>query len=70
MILLVSKRKVYIIVRLRIGQLDFYQIYNMVSVGNLAFDEYGRPFLILKDQENQKRLTGLDAHKVLLESLF
>lgn len=35
----------------------------MVSVGNLAFDEYGRPFLILNDQENQKRLTGLDAHK-------
>jgi len=35
----------------------------MSSVGSLAFDEFGRPFLILKDQENQKRLTGLDAHK-------
>lgn len=33
------------------------------SVGQIAFDEYGRPFLILRDQENQKRLTGLDAHK-------
>jgi len=32
-------------------------------MGSLAFDEYGRPFIILKDQENQKRLTGLDAHK-------
>eukprot|EP00112_Aurelia_sp_Birch-Aquarium-sp1_P007665 Seg1837.7 transcript_id=Seg1837.7/GoldUCD/mRNA.D3Y31 product="T-complex protein 1 subunit epsilon" protein_id=Seg1837.7/GoldUCD/D3Y31 len=29
----------------------------------LAFDEFGRPFLILNDQENQKRLTGLDALK-------
>lgn len=35
----------------------------MAAVGTLAFDEYGRPFLILKDQEKQKRLTGLDAHK-------
>jgi T-complex protein 1 subunit epsilon len=35
----------------------------MSSIGTLAFDEYGRPFLILKDQDKQKRLTGLDAHK-------
>ena len=34
------------------------------SVGSLAFDEYGRPFLILRDQENQNRLTGKDAVKV------
>ncbi len=34
------------------------------SVGSLAFDEYGRPFLILRDQGNQKRLTGKDAIKV------
>ncbi len=26
-------------------------------------DEYGQPFLILKDQEKQKRLTGIDALK-------
>jgi T-complex protein 1 subunit epsilon len=32
--------------------------------GHLAFDEYGRPFIILRDQENEKRLTGLDAIKV------
>lgn len=32
--------------------------------GNIAFDEYGRPFIILRDQQNQKRLTGLDALKV------
>jgi len=38
----------------------------MSSVGTLAFDEYGRPFIILKDQEKQKRLVGIDAHKVYL----
>ncbi|KAK0172447.1 hypothetical protein PV328_005763 [Microctonus aethiopoides] len=31
--------------------------------GSIAFDEYGRPFIILKDQEKQKRLTGTDAIK-------
>jgi T-complex protein 1 subunit epsilon len=35
----------------------------MSQMGSIAFDEYGRPFIILKDQEQQKRLTGLDAHK-------
>ena len=30
----------------------------------LTFDEYGRPFLILKEQGRQRRLTGLDAQKV------
>eukprot|EP00096_Caligus_rogercresseyi_P010568 TRINITY_DN38_c0_g2_i1.p1 TRINITY_DN38_c0_g2~~TRINITY_DN38_c0_g2_i1.p1 ORF type:complete len:540 (-),score=190.40 TRINITY_DN38_c0_g2_i1:1192-2811(-) len=33
------------------------------AMGNLAFDEFGRPFLILKDQENQSRLTGKEAIK-------
>ena len=32
--------------------------------GSIAFDEFGRPFIILRDQENQKRLTGVDALKV------
>ena len=36
----------------------------MSSVGTIAFDEYGRPFIIVRDQENQKRLTGLEAQKV------
>ena len=49
------------------------------AVGSLAFDEYGRPFLILRDQNNQNRLTGKDAIKVMninesydtiMESLF
>ncbi|XP_055690453.1 T-complex protein 1 subunit epsilon [Lutzomyia longipalpis] len=31
--------------------------------GALAFDEFGRPFIILRDQERQKRLTGTDAIK-------
>lgn len=31
--------------------------------GSIAFDEYGRPFIILRDQEGQKRLTGNDAIK-------
>lgn len=32
--------------------------------GSVAFDEYGRPFIILRDQDKQKRLTGIDALKV------
>ncbi|XP_054275841.1 T-complex protein 1 subunit epsilon [Macrosteles quadrilineatus] len=31
--------------------------------GSIAFDEYGRPFIIIKDQDRQKRLTGNDAIK-------
>lgn len=37
----------------------------MVSFpGSIAFDEFGKPFIILRDQEQQKRLTGNDAIKV------
>lgn len=32
--------------------------------GSIAFDEFGRPFIILRDQDSQKRLTGNDAIKV------
>uniref|UniRef100_A0A8W8NBP3 CCT-epsilon n=1 Tax=Magallana gigas TaxID=29159 RepID=A0A8W8NBP3_MAGGI len=31
--------------------------------GSLAFDEYGRPFIIIRDQERKSRLTGIEAHK-------
>ncbi|KAI4463321.1 chaperonin [Holotrichia oblita] len=31
--------------------------------GSIAFDEYGRPFIIIRDQEKQRRLTGIDALK-------
>merc|ERR1711915_905904 len=34
-----------------------------MSVGQLVFDEYGKPMIILKDQDQQKRLTGVDALK-------
>lgn len=31
---------------------------------SLAFDEYGRPFIIMRDQERRKRLSGMAAQKV------
>jgi len=31
--------------------------------GQIAFDEYGRPFIILRDQDKKSRLTGIEAHK-------
>lgn len=36
----------------------------MAALGQLVFDEYGKPIIILKDQDQQKRLTGIDALKV------
>ena len=41
----------------------------MPSVGTLAFDEFGRPVLILKGQESKKRLFGIEAHKVSVQYL-
>lgn len=35
----------------------------MASVGALAFDEFGRPFFILRDQDKQRRLVGNEAIK-------
>ncbi len=32
--------------------------------GSLAFDEFGRPFIIIRDQSTKKRLKGIEAHKV------
>lgn len=29
----------------------------------LAFDEYGRPFIILREQDQKTRLRGIDAQK-------
>ena len=31
---------------------------------SLAFDEFGRPFLIIREQEKKARVKGLEAHKV------
>lgn len=36
----------------------------MTATGSLAFDEYGRPFIIIKDQDTKTRLTGIEAHRV------
>ncbi|TSL10164.1 T-complex protein 1 subunit epsilon [Bagarius yarrelli] len=35
----------------------------MSTLGTLAFDEYGRPFIIIKDQDKKSRLSGLEALK-------
>lgn len=32
-------------------------------MAQLAFDEYGRPFIVLQDQDKQERLTGIEALK-------
>ena len=31
---------------------------------SLAFDESGRPFIILREQSKKKRIKGAEAHKV------
>ena len=31
---------------------------------SVAFDEYGRPFIILREQDKKARVKGLEAHKV------
>ena len=35
-----------------------------VFVMSLVFDEYGRPFIILREQQEQARIKGLEAQKV------
>ena len=35
----------------------------MGSTAQLMFDEFGRPFILMRDQERQKRQTGVDALK-------
>ncbi|XP_065920674.1 T-complex protein 1 subunit epsilon-like [Dysidea avara] len=34
-----------------------------MSNAAIAFDEYGHPFIILKDQSTKRRLAGIEAHK-------
>lgn len=34
-----------------------------ISNAAIAFDEYGHPFIILKDQSTKRRLAGIEAHK-------
>jgi len=45
-----------------IFSLDF--ILNIFKFMSLAFDEYGRPFIVLKEQDSKKRIKGIDAIKV------
>lgn len=40
------------------------------SAGALMFDEFGQPFIIIRDQERKKRLTGIDALKVKFLRFF
>lgn len=35
---------------------------------SLAFDEYGRPFIVIKEQDSKVRIKGVDAIKVLYDS--
>ena len=35
---------------------------------SLAFDEYGRPFIVLKEQDTKVRIKGIEALKVTLIS--
>jgi T-complex protein 1 subunit epsilon len=34
----------------------------------LAFDEYGRPFIIIREQESKSRVRGLDASKANIQA--
>lgn len=46
------------------------QLYlNLFKIGmSLAFDEYGRPFIVIKEQDSKTRIKGIDAIKVTLPS--
>lgn len=42
----------------------------MSAMAQLLFDEYGQPFIVMRDQEKQRRLTGVDALKVRTDCFF
>ena len=37
---------------------------------NIMIDEFGRPILLLQDQDKKKRVKGLEAYKVKLNCLY
>jgi hypothetical protein len=37
---------------------------------SLLFDEYGLPFIVVRDQEQKQRLKGVDAVKVKYKHVF
>lgn len=43
------------------GKISFF---SALVVMSLVFDEFGRPFIIVKEQEKKKRLSGIEALKV------
>lgn len=44
------------------------QYFKKISEMSLAFDEFGRPYLIVRDQAQKRRLKGADAYKVTFSS--
>ncbi len=36
---------------------------------SLAFDEYGRPFIVIREQDTKQRIKGIEAHKVSSASI-
>jgi T-complex protein 1 subunit epsilon len=40
----------------------------MSNNGQLTFDEYGRPFIIIRDQESKERVSGLEAQKAHIQA--
>lgn len=40
------------------------------SSAQLLFDESGQPFIVMREQENQKRITGVEAVKVCNNYFF
>ena len=51
----------------------FFEFINILIKTNkmsLAFDETGRPYLILREQGKKKRVKGLEAHKVIINNQF
>jgi len=61
-----NREEIYAHLRIR----NYHLTSKMASGGSLAFDEYGRPFIIIKDQDQKKRLTGVEAHKVSMFDWF
>jgi hypothetical protein len=41
---------------------------NILSKMSLTFDEYGRPFIVIREQAQKQRIRGLQAQKVIAET--
>lgn len=53
-----------VLLRILVPRVDNRGGSKMSQIPALAFDEFGRPFIIIKDQSTKKRLKGIEAHKV------